>query len=59
MFAVGKSIFDRSSNTNIGSLMLNFGGGGHIAAGTCQVENLKYEIVKTELIKNINRDEEV
>lgn len=35
-FAVGKSILDRSARLDIGSLMLEFGGGGHIAAGTCR-----------------------
>src|SRR6187455_1845606 len=39
VFAVGKSILDRSSRTNVGALMLEYGGGGHNAAGTCQVEN--------------------
>lgn len=37
VFATGKSIFDRSSKTNVGELMLQYGGGGHIAAGTCQI----------------------
>ena len=39
VFAVGKSIVDRSSRTNVGELMLAYGGGGHDAAGTCQVAN--------------------
>jgi nanoRNase/pAp phosphatase (c-di-AMP/oligoRNAs hydrolase) len=39
VLAFGKSIFDRSSPTNIGELMLEFGGGGHQAAGTCQIAN--------------------
>ncbi|MEO5332177.1 MAG: exopolyphosphatase [Magnetococcus sp. YQC-5] len=37
VFALGKSIFNRTSKTNIGLLCLQFGGGGHAAAGTCQV----------------------
>ncbi|MEO5346452.1 MAG: exopolyphosphatase [Magnetococcus sp. YQC-9] len=37
VFALGKSIFNRTSNTHIGSLCLHYGGGGHTAAGTCQV----------------------
>ncbi len=36
---IGKSIFDRSSTLNIGDLMLQYGGGGHMNAGTCQVDN--------------------
>ena len=39
VFATGKSIIDRGSKTNVGELMLRYGGGGHDAAGTCQVEN--------------------
>ncbi|MCX8144881.1 MAG: exopolyphosphatase, partial [Azovibrio sp.] len=39
VFATGKSILDRSSKTNVGELMLQYGGGGHQAAGTCQVSN--------------------
>ena len=56
VFAVGKSIFNRSSNTNIGELMLQYGGGGHANAGTCQVDNDKAEAVKQELIEKINAD---
>lgn len=56
VFATGKSIFDRSSKTNIGELMLEYGGGGHHAAGTCQVENDQSETVLAALIKRINTD---
>jgi len=56
VFATGKSIFDRSSNTNVGELMLGYGGGGHHAAGTCQVENAQAEKVLQELISRINAD---
>ncbi|MEF1174700.1 exopolyphosphatase, partial [Vibrio sinaloensis] len=49
VFATGKSIFDRSSKTNVGELMLKYGGGGHKAAGTCQIDNDKAEQVQQEL----------
>jgi nanoRNase/pAp phosphatase (c-di-AMP/oligoRNAs hydrolase) len=39
VFATGKSILNRTSRTNIGALMLEYGGGGHENAGTCQVSN--------------------
>jgi nanoRNase/pAp phosphatase (c-di-AMP/oligoRNAs hydrolase) len=39
VFATGKSIINRSSQTNIGALMLEYGGGGHENAGTCQIDN--------------------
>ncbi|WP_299973073.1 exopolyphosphatase [uncultured Pseudoteredinibacter sp.] len=56
VFAVGKSILDRSSKTNVGELMLTYGGGGHLAAGTCQVENDKADEVLAELITTMNTD---
>lgn len=56
VFATGKSILDRGSQTNVGELMLKFGGGGHNAAGTCQVDNDKAEVVLGELIHQINGD---
>ena len=34
--AVGYSILNRTSDVNVGSLMLKYGGGGHKAVGTCQ-----------------------
>lgn len=34
--AVGYSILNKTSNVNVGSLMLKYGGGGHKAVGTCQ-----------------------
>ena len=56
VFACGKSILDRSSKTNVGALMLEYGGGGHNAAGTCQISNMKSEETLQELIKRINAD---
>lgn len=56
VFACGKSILNRSSNTHIGKLMLEYGGGGHQAAGTCQVENMKSEETLKTLIERINTD---
>ena len=56
VFAVGKSIFDRSSKTDIGDLMLKYGGGGHHAAGTCQADPLLADTVRNALIQKINQD---
>jgi nanoRNase/pAp phosphatase (c-di-AMP/oligoRNAs hydrolase) len=39
VFSIGKSILDRNSKINIGELCLQFGGGGHMAAGGCQINN--------------------
>ena len=56
VFATGKSILDRSSKTHIGELMLQFGGGGHAAAGTCQIDNAQAEETLAALIHQINAD---
>jgi nanoRNase/pAp phosphatase (c-di-AMP/oligoRNAs hydrolase) len=57
VFAAGKSIFDRSCRTHVGELMLSYGGGGHAAAGTCQVDNDKADVVLRELVSRINANE--
>lgn len=56
VFATGKSILKRDSNTNVGELMLKYGGGGHANAGTCQVDNDQAEKALKELIDKINDD---
>ena len=56
VFAMGKSILNRTSKTNIGELALKYGGGGHAAAGTCQVENDRAPAVLQELIDKITAD---
>lgn len=56
VFAVGKSIINRTAKTNIGELMLKYGGGGHENAGTCQVENDIADEVLKGLIAKINAD---
>ncbi len=53
VFAVGRSIIDRTSALDIGALMLAHGGGGHEAAGTCQIANDEAEAVLSELINTI------
>ena len=53
VFAVGRSILDRSSPVDIGALMLAHGGGGHEAAGTCQIDNDQAKSVLDELVQTI------
>ena len=55
VFAIGKSILDRASKTNVGDLCLQYGGGGHQAAGTCQVDNDKVAETQSALIKQITQ----
>ncbi|GGF64951.1 exopolyphosphatase [Terasakiella brassicae] len=56
LLACGKSILDRSSKTNVGSLMLKYGGGGHKQVGTCRVENDQVDQVLSELVAQITAD---
>lgn len=56
VFATGKSIVNRTSRTNIGEMMLEYGGGGHENAGTCQVPNEDAERVLRELILKITAE---
>ena len=56
VLAVGKSITNRTSRTDVGALMLAYGGGGHEAAGTCQVPNDRAESVLAELLERITAD---
>ena len=56
VLACGKSIINRSSKTNVGPLMLEYGGGGHEAAGTCQVDNDKAGQVLEEIVARMRAD---
>ena len=56
VFAAGKSIINRSAKTNIGALMLEYGGGGHENAGTCQVDNEMAEDVLGALVRRITKE---
>jgi nanoRNase/pAp phosphatase (c-di-AMP/oligoRNAs hydrolase) len=53
VFAIGKSIIDRTSPLDVGALCLEYGGGGHAAAGTCQIDNGRADEVMAELIGKI------
>jgi oligoribonuclease NrnB/cAMP/cGMP phosphodiesterase (DHH superfamily) len=54
ILAVGKSILNRTNTVNIGSVMLEYGGGGHANAGTCQIENERTDAVLADLVKRLN-----
>jgi nanoRNase/pAp phosphatase (c-di-AMP/oligoRNAs hydrolase) len=59
VLAVGKSILDRSSPTDVGEVMLRYGGGGHLAAGTCQVPHDESERVIDEIVAAVGRPVDV
>ncbi len=57
VFACGHSIVNPTSLTDIGSLMRSYGGGGHGAAGTCQIAHETADSTLRELIAAMNHDE--
>ena len=54
VFAIGKSILDRTSPVDVGAICLAYGGGGHRAAGTCQIDNARAQEVKLELLDKLS-----
>lgn len=55
VFAVGKSIVNRSCPIDIGAMMYEYEGGGHMNAGTCQVENDKADETLKSIIASIKK----
>ncbi|TQS44717.1 exopolyphosphatase [Cryptosporangium phraense] len=53
VLAVGKSILDRSSPTDIGAVMLRHGGGGHRNAGSCQTDNEHADDVLARVVREV------
>jgi nanoRNase/pAp phosphatase (c-di-AMP/oligoRNAs hydrolase) len=56
VFTCGHSIINRSSKTDVGSLMLKHGGGGHHVVGTCQVPTERWQAVLGELLAAMKAD---
>ncbi|WP_165763724.1 exopolyphosphatase [Halalkalibacter urbisdiaboli] len=54
--ACGHSIINKTSNTHVGHLMREYGGGGHEAAGTCQVPYDQADEVIQQLIDTMKKD---
>ena len=54
--AVGHSVLNRTCKTNVGTLMLKYGGGGHFQVGTCQVDYQDADKVINEIVSSINAD---
>lgn len=55
VFAVGKSIVNRSCPIDVGAMMYEYAGGGHMNAGTCQVDNDKADETLRSIIDKINQ----
>jgi hypothetical protein len=54
--ALGHSIFNRTSKTNIGELLKVYGGGGHRGAGTAQFTREEAEAKIGELIEQLKKE---
>ncbi len=54
VFAVGKSVIKRTNAIDIGQLMLQYEGGGHANAGTCQVPHEYADAARSDLISFIS-----
>jgi hypothetical protein len=54
--AVGHSIFNRTSKTDVGMLLARYGGGGHRGAGTCQLPLAEADAKIAEIIATIQRN---
>jgi len=52
----GHSIFNRTSQTDVGALMLKHGGGGHAKVGTCQVPTEEWEKRRDEIVTSVKLD---
>ncbi|MCL2442371.1 MAG: exopolyphosphatase [Treponema sp.] len=50
---VGHSIINRSSNVDVGSMLLGYGGGGHKQVGTCQVAYDDANRILSEIVEKV------
>ena len=56
VFTVGHSITNRTCKTDIGALMLSFGGGGHKVVGTCQVSESEQSETLKKIVDRLTTD---
>ena len=52
---IGKSIVNKKSKVDIGELCLSYGGGGHMNAGTCQLDNDLVDKELPTIIEKLNQ----
>jgi hypothetical protein len=51
--AVGHSLFNRTCKVNVGKLLAEYGGGGHVGAGTAQFPNAEAEAKFNEILTRL------
>ncbi len=56
LFTCGHSVINRTSETDVGSLMLKYGGGGHRTVGSCRVPLKDWERVRDEIVEKMKAD---
>ena len=56
IFSVGHSIINKTCTTDVGSLMLKYGGGGHLKAATCQIMPEQADQTLKEICQTLNLD---
>ncbi len=56
VLSCGHSILNRTSGTDVGRLMLKYGGGGHERVGTCQVPTAEWERARDEILDQLHKD---
>ncbi len=54
VFALGKSIINKSNSKNLFKIVKEYSGGGHKDAATCQVSLTKTDSVKNQIIESLN-----
>ena len=55
VLAVGKSVLSRTNPVDVGQLMLKHGGGGHSAAGTCQIPTSAADALVPAIVEALNQ----
>lgn len=56
VISVGHSIINRTSQTDVGSLLLKYGGGGHRKVGTCQVPYAEADNAIAAIVGQLRKD---
>jgi hypothetical protein len=54
--ALGHNIFNRTCRTNVGELCAEYGGGGHVGAGTVQFENDEADARLAEIVERLKAE---
>ncbi len=55
VLAMGKSILNRTNPVDIGNLCLQNGGGGHAAAGTCQIPAVEADDLVPQIVQALDK----